>query len=831
MIGKKPTYEELEQRIRELESGIEKRKQALAEKTTLLDNILQNAQDVAIATTDLDFRINYYNPMAEKLYGYTAEEVLGKTVQEMHTKEKIKSERFERAVEIVRSKGRYCYSVTQETGDGPRYLDSQVAGIFNPDGKMVGFSLFSRDVTKRKQAEEALIAEHERFVVAMDSFDAGVYAVDMETHELLFANQYIRKEFGDIVGKTCWKTIQAGQTGPCNFCTNNKLLDADGKPTGPYVWEFQNTIDGEWYQCRDQAILWPDGRLARLEIAGNITGRKQTETTLRKRERYLAGLNEAAQVLLANADVVPFQGFVDKIGPALDASRAYVFINHHDPDGNLLMSQKAEWCAEGITPEIDNPLLQSLSYDAWFLRWQNVLAHGDILSGLVSGFPAEERKILDPQNILAILIIPIMIDGEFVGFVGFDNCVSEHEWGIVEQTFIGTATTGGLAQAIKRGQMEARLRQAQKMEAIGVLAGGIAHQFNNDLSTITGYTDLLEMDFSGDEKVVNYTKKMKASASHMTQLTTQLLAYARGGKYQAKTVSLGNFVRTTLPLIRYTINPAIHVETDLPHNIFNVKADLTQMQMVLSAVLINASEAMDGKGCIRIACRNIMITDETVKDFPGLKPGNYVNLMITDDGKGMDKETKKRIFEPFFTTNFQGRGLGMAAVYGIVKNHAGWILVDSEPGRGTIIKIYLPATRAQMQEPKKPKAERIKGAGTILVIEDEEMVLIVCRAMLERLGYRVLEAQTGQEAINIVKTFDGDIDLAMLDILLPDISGNAVYPLLMKTRPDLKVIVTSGYSIDGPAEEIIDAGAQDFLQKPFMLAALSEKLKKVLEGE
>ena len=197
----------------------------LLKKNTLLDNILKNAQDIAIATTDLDFRINYYNPMAEKLFGYTPEEVFGKTVQEMHTKEKVEPGRFERAVEIVRRGGRYCYSVTQETGDGTRYLDSRVAGILDHDGKMVGFSFFSRDVTETKKAREEI----------------------------------------------------------------------------------------------------------------------------ERRERYLAGLNDATQALLVPAETVPFQEFVDKIGPALDADRTYIFINHHDPDGSLLMSQKGEWCAEGIT--------------------------------------------------------------------------------------------------------------------------------------------------------------------------------------------------------------------------------------------------------------------------------------------------------------------------------------------------------------------------------------------------------------------------------------------------------------------------------------------------
>ena len=383
----------------------------------------------------------------------------------------------------------------------------------------------------------------------------------------------------------------------------------------------------------------------------------------------------------------------------------------------------------------------------------------------------------------------------------------------------------------EKKKLEAQLHRAQKMEAIGKLAGGIAHQFNNALYAITGNIDLLEIHFPGNEKVADYSREMKNSTRRMTQLTAQLLAYARGGKYQAKTISLSDFVRDALPLVKHTIDSAISVDTDLPRGVCNVNADLTQMQMVLSAVLTNAAEAMDGKGQMRIVCRNTMITDETAVDFPELKPGNYISLTITDDGKGMDEETKTRIFEPFFTTRFEGRGLGMAAAYGIIKNHDGWIAVDSELGKGTIVKIYLPAVEALVKEHAKPKTEPIKVRGTILVIEDGETVMKVTRKILEKLGYSVLEAKTGQEAINVAKTFDDDIDLAMLDILLPDMSGDAIYPLLMEARPDLKVMVFSGYSADGPAQEILNAGADDFIQKPFSAAELSEKLKKALDAE
>lgn len=383
----------------------------------------------------------------------------------------------------------------------------------------------------------------------------------------------------------------------------------------------------------------------------------------------------------------------------------------------------------------------------------------------------------------------------------------------------------------ERLTLEAQLQQVQKMEAIGTLAGGIAHQFNNALLLITGNIELLDMDYPGIEKIANYTKQMKDSAHRMAQLTSQLLAYARGGKYQAKTISINDFVENTLPIIHHVIHTDIEIITDLTPYTLNIKADQTQMQMVLSAILTNASEAIEGEGCIRVTTKDEEIDEEFAKHHPDLKTGHYVCLSVEDNGRGMDKETRNRIFEPFFTTKFEGRGLDMAAAFGIVKNHDGWISVYSEEGRGTVVRNYLPLIEPQVEEPKKPKIEPIKGTGTILIIEDEEMIMNVSRALLERLGYKVLGAMTGKEAINIAKTFDGEIDFAILDMVLPDMSGKTIYPLIMEARPNLKVLVCSGYSIDGPAQEVLDAGAQDFIQKPFAIARLSEKMKKVLEGK
>jgi len=380
-------------------------------------------------------------------------------------------------------------------------------------------------------------------------------------------------------------------------------------------------------------------------------------------------------------------------------------------------------------------------------------------------------------------------------------------------------------------KLQAQLREAKRMEAIATLAGGIAHEFNNTLVGITGNIDLLQMDLPDDKKIDKYAERMRASALHMAHLTDQLLAYARGGKYQPKNISLTEFVQETLPLIKQTISPSIRLETDLLHLILNVEADLTQMQMVLSAILNNSAEAIEGEGRIRIITKNEEIDEEFVKTNPDLKPGPYVSFTVEDDGKGMEEETRSRIFDPFFTTKFQGRGLGMAAVYGIVTNHGGWISVDSELGKGTVVRIYLPAVKVQVKEVEKPKIEPTKGTGTILVVEDEDIVIDVICAMVKRLGYRVLLARTGKEAVSIAKGFDADIDLAILDILLPDLPAKEVYTDIMEARPNLKVVVCSGYAIDGPPQEIMDAGAQDFIQKPFSYATLSEKLKEVLEGK
>jgi PAS domain S-box-containing protein len=305
----------------------------------------------------------------------------------------------------------------------------------------------------------------------------------------------------------------------------------------------------------------------------------------------------------------------------------------------------------------------------------------------------EVDEILEGAELVATEYRMLREDGSVVAvFVNFAPLYKEGKV---------TGMRAGIADITEQKNLQARLQEAQKMEAIGTLAGGIAHQFNNALGAIIPNIDLLRMKYPEDKRINRCVQPMYNSAQRMAQLTSQLLAYARGGKYWPQHISLRTFVLDTLPLIKHSIKTEIHVHTDLPDDAGSVEADLTQLQMLLLAVVVNASEAIQGEGHIRITTRSEEIDEEFAKDHPDLRPGPYECLTIEDNGRGMDEETKSRVFEPFFTTKFTGRGLGMAAVYGIVKNHDGLVLVDSELGKGTVVDIYLPA----MGDPKGERNE------------------------------------------------------------------------------------------------------------------------------
>ena len=323
-----------------------------------------------------------------------------------------------------------------------------------------------------------------------------------------------------------------------------------------------------------------------------------------------------------------------------------------------------------------------------------------------------------------------------------------------------------------------------------------------------------------------YIQPILASAQRMSRLTDQLLAYAHGGRYKPRLVDILEVTQTTLDLVKHTIPDPVEIHTRWGQPP-KVKIDVTQMQMVLSAIISNALEAMDRKGRIDIRCDQIVIDAAEIDRFGNITPGPCAEIIISDDGSGMDTGTLNRIFEPFFTTKFQGRGLGMAAVHGIVKNHGGHISVASKPRKGTQVCICLPGVLAKKAHRAISSSPEVNTGKTILLVEDDQAILALNQEQLERNGYKVIPAANGQTAINIISGNHLAIDLVLLDLKLPDMDGRTILPVIHKNRPATKVLVCSGYNMEDEEEELMNAGAHGFIHKPFTLNSLLKKIGQV----
>jgi signal transduction histidine kinase/CheY-like chemotaxis protein len=508
------------------------------------------------------------------------------------------------------------------------------------------------EITERKHAVEALRTSHERFLAVLDGIDATIYVAEMETYEILFMNKYMIESFGrDMTGEICWNVFR-GESGPCPHCTNDKLIDGNGKPTDVYCWQGKNPITGKWYNNYDRAIEWTDGRLVRLQIATDITDAKK---------------------------------------------------------------------------------------------------------------------------------------------------------------------------------MEEELRQAQKMEALGNLAGGIAHDFNNLLMGIQGRASLMAVDMDTLHPQQEHIEAIEEYVHSATNLTKQLLGLARGGKYEVKPVDMNDLVMASADMFGRT-RKEIRIHTKTQPAPLVVEADKRQIEQVLLNIFVNAWQAMPDGGELYLETKIVTLDDTYYRPYE-VKPGRYAMVSVTDTGSGMDEATRQRIFDPFFTTKekSRGTGLGLASAYGIVKNHGGMITVDSEVGYGTTFNIYLLKSDKEAHQEVAPTGKIIQGSETIPLVDDEEMIIDVSKAILEKLGYRVVIAKGGEPAIDAVQRIGGDIDLVILDLIMPGMDGSKVFDRIREIKPNMPVLLSSGYSLNDQADDILQRGCNGFIQKPFNISKLSQKVRKILD--
>ena len=401
-------------------------------------------------------------------------------------------------------------------------------------------------------------------------------------------------------------------------------------------------------------------------------------------------------------------------------------------------------------------------------------------------------------------------------------------------TYMGKpAIQAAIVDVTETRRLEEQLVQSQKMESIGQLASGVAHDFNNLLGSIYGAISVLRKKYgSADAYLSRYVDILDSSAKRAAELTSQLLTFSRQRESVVKPVRLNDIVNDAMKILIRSIAKNIKVEYSLDPTLYTIEADPSQLEGVVINMSINSRDAMPAGGILRIETSNVEFDREISRQIPDARPGRYACLSVTDTGVGMDEETKRKIFEPFYTTKAigKGTGLGLSIVYGIVKNHKGFINVYSERGRGTTFKVYFPATdKEPVDDLTPPRIELPHGTETILIIDDELTLLELTKELLEGLGYRVIAAHGPLEGIETYKARHHEIRLVILDMLMPDMTGNQVYPILKEINPDVAVLLATGLNVGEKVEEMISLGVNDVIGKPYSVIDLAAHIRSVLD--
>ncbi|MDI6729066.1 MAG: response regulator, partial [Thermodesulfovibrionales bacterium] len=470
-----------------------------------------------------------------------------------------------------------------------------------------------------------------------------------------------------------------------------------------------------------------------------------------------------------------------------------------DKDGNIIETNRKfdELCGGA------NRFCGLFTSDMEGHRLQKVISAGGLKN-------AEERIMgKDGNELIVIMSVYPEFDeqGELTGFDGYFVDITEKK------------------------RLEETLVQTQKLDSLGMLAGGIAHDFNNILTGVLGYASLLKTVVPETDKMYKYIDVIEKSASRAANLAQQLLGFARKGKYVMTKLSINDLVKEMTSFLKETFDRSITIVVDTEENLPPVEGDSNQLYQALMNLCINARDAMPEGGRLYIKTEFYLLHDEKVVDYFQIPPGEYVRVSVTDTGVGMTADVKKKIFEPFYTTKSigKGTGLGLAMVYGIIKNHGGYITVYSEPGLGTTVRLYLPKGDGTVEEKRRDKImnERPKK-GTILLIDDEEVVRELGKDILEAYDYEVLLAIHGNEGVRMFNEYKDRIDLVILDMVMPEKGGRQTFKEIRTLKPDAKVLICSGYGEEQYFYELFEAGAAGFLQKPFQHTELLSKVEEAM---
>lgn len=582
-----------------------------------------------------------------------------------------------------------------------------------------------------------------------------------------------------VHGKKCYSVI--GRSRPCVTCAVSEV-HRTGKPAE--VEKYEQTI-AKWLNVRAYPVFDENGHIALvIEHVRDISRQKAVEVQLREANERLITILDSIGANIYVADLESHEILfmnkksIDTFGDNYLEKRCYEFFRQE--------SKPCALCTNHL-------LLDDRRHPTGVHAWQ-------------AENPVTKRWYLNVDRAIQ------WVDGRIVKI----------------QTFFDI--TAAKNHEKERELMEKQLQQARKLEAIGTLAGGIAHDFNNLMMGIQGRASLMTLDLEAGHPCQEHVQAILDCSRSATGLTSQLLGVARGGKYEARPIDINAVILTSTALFGRTKKEiTIHTQLETPPPV--VLADRKQIEQVLLNLYINAWQAMQPGGDLYLQSA-VVDLDETACRPHAVQPGRFARISITDTGVGMDQATREQVFDPFFTTKARGRGtgLGLASAYGIIKNHAGFITVYSRVGQGATFTIFLPLSdQAEFREP--PLAETLfRGTETILLIDDEPAILQVGQAMLEKLGYAVITAGSGQAGIDEVQTGGRGIDLVILDMIMPQMDGGTTFDRIRRLQPALPVLLCSGYSLNGQAQRIMLNGCNGFIQKPFDLVQLSQKLRTILDA-
>jgi PAS domain S-box-containing protein len=838
----------LKKRIEDLKAADTDRQlaeEALRHSEQMFRNLVENANEAIVVAQD--GRVVYLNRQTTTIIGHPAEELLSRPFTDfIHPEDRHMF--LDRHVKRVKGEDvprQYEYRIVTKEGH-LRWVDLNVVAI-NWSGR--GATLyFLYDITGHKQAEDKLRESEERYRMLVDhSSDLiwrlrsdGVFSYVSTSWERILG---YKPSF--MAGKDFRPFVHPDDIAVCEGYMMRVAQGGSSLPSQEYRVKHES---GDWKWHEGTITLVRDVNGADMSFVGisrDITERKRAEEALREGEERLQKQNDALLTLMSRGTL--FQSNLHKaIAEITEVSAA--LIGTERVSVWLYNEDYSEISCIDLYRQSDHhhssgEKLRSEEFPAYTANRQKgeVIAAVDVYTDpRTSDIPSSYYQ---EHGICSLLDAPVWMSDRLGALLRFEHVGDQRVW-TSEDARLATNMAALLSICFadsdrrrteeEKGKLQTQLTQAQKMESVGRLAGGVAHDFNNMLGVILGHTEMAMDKLDPSQPLYTQLLEIRKAAERSADLTRQLLAFARKQTIAPKVLDLNDTVEGMLKMLRRLIGEDIDLAWMPGKNLWPVKMDPSQIDQILANLSVNARSAIADVGKITIETQDITFDEAYCAAHTDFTPGEYVLLAVSDNGCGMDKETQSKLFEPFFTTKAvgEGTGLGLATVYGIVKQNNGFINVYSEPGHGTTFKIYLPRYfgKAEQIQAKGLASPAERGHETILLVEDEKAILKITTMMLEHLGYRVLAASTPGEAIRLAEQHAGELHLLMTDVVMPEMNGRDLARRLLSLYPDIKRLFMSGYTANVIAHHGVLEEGVHFIQKPFSIMNLADKLRETLDN-